>query len=88
LLLERRFSIAQGIGMRIRASTAAGWGRAIWWTGKPVLEADYGYQIDNMEGLDVTTDADGQVFVTMVSDDNHSILQRSLILEFRYVGDQ
>jgi hypothetical protein len=30
----------------------------------------------------------GKVFVTLVSDDNHSILQRNLILEFRYVGDE
>ena len=40
-----------------------------------------------MEGLDVSTDEAGQTFVTLVSDDNHSILQRNLVLEFRYLGD-
>jgi hypothetical protein len=88
LLLERRFSIAQGVGMRIRRIEGSRLGPGNLVDGETILEADYGYQIDNMEGLDVTTDADGQVFITMVSDDNHSILQRSLILEFRYLGDQ
>ena len=55
--------------------------------GKVVLEAGFGEQIDNMEGLDVTTDAQGQVFITLVSDDNYSILQRNLLLEFRYLGE-
>jgi hypothetical protein len=35
LLLERRFSIAQGVSAcEYDASTAAGWGLAIWWMGK------------------------------------------------------
>jgi hypothetical protein len=29
-----------------------------------------------------------KIFVTLVSDDNHSILQRNLMLEFRYLGDE
>ena len=49
----------------------------------PVLfEADMGYQIDNMEGIDVWTRADGAQMVSLISDDNHSILQRNLYLEF------
>jgi hypothetical protein len=87
LLLERRFSIAQGIGMRIRRIEGSRLGPGNLVDGAVILEADYGFQIDNLEGLDVTTDSDGQVFVTLVSDDNHSILQRNLLLEFRYLGD-
>ena len=87
LLLERRFSIAEGIGMRIRRIDASRLGPGNLVDGPVVLEADFGDQIDNMEGLDVSQDEDGGVFVTLVSDDNHSILQRNLILEFRYVGD-
>jgi hypothetical protein len=60
LLLERRFSIAQGIGMRIRRIDGSRLGPGNLVDGETILEADYGYQIDNMEGLDVTTDADGQ----------------------------
>ncbi|MDP2120377.1 MAG: esterase-like activity of phytase family protein [Hoeflea sp.] len=87
LLLERRFSIAGGIGMRIRRIDGSRLGPGNLVDGPVVLEADFGHQIDNMEGLDVTTDDQGEIFITLVSDDNHSILQRNLILEFRYIGD-
>ena len=87
LLLERRFSIAGGIGMRIRRIDGSRIGPGNLVDGPVLLEADFGNQIDNMEGLDVSTDEQGQIFVTLVSDDNHSILQRNLMLEFRYMGD-
>jgi hypothetical protein len=87
LLLERRFSIAEGIGMRIRRIDGSRLGPGNLVDGPVLLEADFGEQIDNMEGLDVSTDDAGQIFVTLVSDDNHSILQRNLVLEFRYLGD-
>lgn len=87
LLLERRYSIAGGIGMRVRRIDGSRLGPGNLVDGPIVLEADFGNQIDNMEGLDVTTDDQGQTFITLVSDDNHSILQRNLILEFRYIGD-
>ena len=47
-----------------------------------LLEADMSYQIDNMEAMDVWTRADGATMVSLMSDDNHSILQRNLYLEF------
>jgi hypothetical protein len=82
LLLERSFSIAEGVGMRLRRID----GRTIRpgrvATGKVILEADMGYQIDNMEGLDVWRRADGALIVSLISDDNHSLLQRNLYLEF------
>jgi len=87
LLLERRFSIAQGVGMRIRRIDGSRIGPGNLVDGPVLLEADFGEQIDNMEGLDVSTDEQGQVFVTLVSDDNYSILQRNLVLEFRILSD-
>ena len=42
-----------------------------------------GYQIDNMEGLALWTDAAGATRVSMISDNNRLILQRTLYLEFR-----
>jgi hypothetical protein len=41
------------------------------------------YQIDNMEGMDVWRRDDGALMVSIVSDDNQSLLQRNLYLEFR-----
>lgn len=86
LLLERRFSVSQGVGMRIRRikGTDIRAGRTV--DGDILMEADFGYQIDNMEGLDVSVAADGGTRVLLVSDDNHSLLQRTLLLEFRYDG--
>lgn len=86
LLLERRFNMASGISMRIRRIRVADMVKGATVDGEVVLEADMGYQIDNMECLDVWTRADGAVMVSLASDDNHSILQRNLYLEFVYGG--
>ena len=49
----------------------------------PVLfEADLGYEIDNMEGLSVHRGAGGETVLTLISDDNFSVLQRTLLLQF------
>jgi hypothetical protein len=50
--------------------------------GEVLLDAGMASQIDNMEGLAVRQDESGRVILTLVSDDNQSILQRTLILEF------
>ncbi len=83
LLLERRFNMAEGIGMRIRRIKAADIRPGAVMDGEILLQGDFSYQIDNMEGLDVFTAEDGTTHVVIVSDDNHSILQRNLMLEFR-----
>lgn len=85
LLLERRFNMAAGVGMRIRRIKSADIKPGAVIDGEILLQADFGYQIDNMEGIDAFTAADGSTRVVLVSDDNHSILQRSLMLEFRLV---
>lgn len=85
LLLERRFNVAEGIGMRIRRIKAADIRPGAVMDGSILLQADFSYQIDNMEGLDVFATEDGTMHVVIVSDDNHSILQRNLMLEFRLV---
>ena len=86
LLLERRFNMASGVAMRIRRITAQNIVKGATVDGDVLLEADMGYQIDNMECLDVWSRADGAVMVSLASDDNHSILQRNLYLEFVYGG--
>ena len=50
-----------------------------------LIEADMSHQIDNMEGLEVIERPDGEIRVILVSDDNHSILERNLMLEFRLI---
>ncbi|QKC81572.1 esterase-like activity of phytase family protein [Mesorhizobium sp. NZP2077] len=82
LLLERSFSMAGGLKMRLRRIYGESVEKGAVADGPVLLEADMGYQIDNMEGLDVWTRDDGALMVSLISDDNHSILQRNLYLEF------
>lgn len=83
LLLERRFSIATGVGMRLRRIEGDTIRPGAVVDGKIIFEADNRSQIDNMEGMDAVVAEDGSVHLIVVSDDNHSILQRTLMLEFR-----
>jgi hypothetical protein len=82
LLLERRFNMADGIGMRLRLIRGGSIEPKATVNGEILMEADLAYQIDNMEALDVWQDGAGKTRVTIMSDDNHSILQRNLLLEF------
>ncbi len=82
LLLERSFSMAGGVKMRLRRIYGESVEKGAVADGPVLMEADMGYQIDNMEGLDVWTRDDGALMVSLISDDNHSILQRNLYLEF------
>jgi hypothetical protein len=82
LLLERSFSMASGVKMRLRRIYGESITKGAVADGPVLFEADMNYQIDNMEGLDVWTRADGAEMVSLISDDNHSILQRNIYLEF------
>ncbi|MBB4240953.1 hypothetical protein GGD54_001673 [Rhizobium tropici] len=87
LLLERRFELIHGLGVRIRRIAGADIKPSAVADGEVIFAAGSGDQIDNMEGLDVFRAADGSLHLVMVSDDNHSILQRSLMLEFKLHDD-
>jgi hypothetical protein len=88
LLMERRFSPARGPAMRIRSVPLAAIKPGVLVDGKTLIEADLGYQIDNMEGIAVHRNADGETILTLVSDDNFSPLQRNLLLQFAVVDDK
>jgi hypothetical protein len=86
IILERRFTVQSGVAMRLRRIAASAIKAGATVTPATLLEADMAYQIDNMEALTITRDEDGTPRLTLASDDNHSILQRNLLLEFRLVG--
>ena len=82
LILERYFSILTGVRIRIRRilqNTIAP-GRVL--DGAAIFEADLGNTVDNMEALEVHQAANGDTVLTMVSDDNFSVVQRNLLLQF------
>jgi hypothetical protein len=87
LLLERRFTWWTGIAIRLRRIAISDIAPGAVVDGADLLFADLGYEIDNMEGLSVHTDANGAIVLTMVSDDNFNFLQRTVLLQFRLVED-
>ncbi|KAA3516923.1 hypothetical protein G6L63_13000 [Agrobacterium vitis] len=83
LLLERRFRFPSGLGMRIVRVKGDSIKPGALVDGEILLDADQSFQIDNMEGLDVVDMGNGDLRLILVSDDNHFMLQRTLMLEFR-----
>ena len=53
--------------------------------GSVLFEAGNNFEIDNMEGLAVHRNAAGETILTLVSDDNFSLLQRTILLRFALI---
>jgi hypothetical protein len=82
LLLERKFSWTSGLAVRIRRIALGAIRPGAVVDGPVLLEVDLGFEIDNMEGLSVHRMPGGEIVLTLVSDDNFSALQRTLLLQF------
>ena len=87
LILERRFTWWSGIAMRIRRIALAAIAPGALVDGEPLIVADMSLAIDNMEGLSVHRTPAGDLILTLVSDDNFSVLQRTILLQFRLVEE-
>jgi len=85
LVLERKFSLLAGIGIRIRRIALASLAPGAVVDGPSIFDADLGEEIDNMEGIDAHVTPEGDTVLTMVSDDNFSLIQRTLLLQFTLV---
>jgi hypothetical protein len=82
LVLERKYSPLAGVAVRIRRIALASIAPGALVDGEAIFTADLGYQVDNMEALAVHRAATGEIVLTMISDDNFSLLQRTLLLQF------
>jgi len=82
LVLERKFSWTTGLFVRIRRIALLDIQPGALVDGRVLFEADLGYNIDNLEGLSVHRGPNGETVLTLVSDDNFSALQRTLLLQF------
>jgi hypothetical protein len=85
LLLERRFRPPFGVACRVRyinGNEISGGARL---DGKTIFEADMNSTIDNMEGISAHKGADGATYVTLISDDNFNVFQRTLLLRFKLI---
>lgn len=85
LLLERWYQPLRGVGMRMRRIAGRDIRPGALADGPRLIEADLGYEIDNMEGLSVHQE-NGRTVLTLISDDNFSFLQRTVLLEFELVA--
>jgi hypothetical protein len=85
LILERKFSWFGGLGVRIRRIPLKSIGPTAVVEGPTIFNVDLGQEIDNMEGIDAHVTAEGDTVLTMVSDDNFSMIQRTLLLQFTLV---
>jgi hypothetical protein len=85
LILERKFSWLGGLGIRIRRIPLKSLSPGAVVEGPAIFNADLGQEVDNMEGIDAHVTAEGDTVLTMVSDDNFSMIQRTLLLQFTLV---
>jgi hypothetical protein len=86
VVLERKFGWTTGLFVRIRRIPTADIRPGALVDGPILLEADLGHQIDNMEGISAHHSG-GETVLTLISDDNFSPLQRTLLLQFSLVEE-
>jgi hypothetical protein len=88
LLLERRLALLRGgLAMRIRRVPLSSIKPGAVVDGTTLIEADLGYELDNMEGIAVHRNARGETIISLMSDDNFLPFQRTLLLQFALVGE-
>ena len=81
ILLERSYQGRLSLRMRLRRIPGDSIASGALVDGDILLTAGLASEIDNMEGLAIHRDERGTI-LTLVSDDNGSFLQRTLLLEF------
>lgn len=83
IVLERRFRWTEGVQMRLRLIKADALIPGSVLDPEVLLTADMMSEIDNMEGLAVHRSPQGEMVLTLVSDDNFNpFLQRTILLQF------
>jgi len=82
LILERSFNWTDGLTVRIRRVSLMDIRPGAVVDGPVLFSSDLSYAIDNMEGLSVHQTPLGDVVLTLISDDNFSTIQRTLLLQF------
>jgi len=85
LVLERKFSLVSGVGIRIRRVALKDIAPGALVDGPSIFDAGLSEEIDNMEGIDAHVTDEGDTVLTLVSDDNFSLIQRTLLLQFTLV---
>ncbi|HYH19812.1 MAG TPA: esterase-like activity of phytase family protein [Azospirillum sp.] len=87
LVLERRISLLGGWGGRITRVPAASLRPGATLVGEEMARLEAPLPVDNYEGISAVTGPRGETLVYVVSDDNSSPLQRTLLLMFALDGE-
>jgi hypothetical protein len=87
IILERYFTPIRGVAMRVRRVKTQDIKPNAVVDGEVLLTADKAFHVDNMEGLSIHRRANGETVFSIISDDNFSVAQRTLLLQFRWLGD-
>ena len=87
IVLERYFSPVRGVAMRLKRFKTTEIKPEAVVDGEIIISADSQFHVDNMEGLSIHKNSEGDTVFTIISDDNFSIAQRILLLQFKWTGD-
>ena len=83
-MLERRYSLAGGPGARLSVVAAGDIVPGAHLAGTPLAELKLPQSVDNFECVAARAAPDGSILIYILSDDNRSALQRTLLLQFRW----
>jgi hypothetical protein len=83
LVLERHYSLTNGWAARIKWLSREQLGAGALLSGHEIARLEPPSIVDNFEGIAVREDPEAGTLVYLISDDNYSSLQRTLLLQFR-----
>ena len=83
LLLERRYSLFTGTSVRLRRIAGSTLRAGAKLQGNQMLQLEGPFKVDNFEGLAVHQTPTLGALIYLISDDNYSPLQSTLLLQFR-----
>lgn len=81
-IVQRDYSVLTGVSIRIRRLHAGADGLPDDSTVETLARFESASGIDNMEGISVWSDSQGRLRLALISDDNFSLFQRTLLLDF------
>jgi hypothetical protein len=87
MVLERRFTAIGGVSARLRAIAADEIRPGALLQGRVLANLVPPITVDNMEAIDAWRTKTGEVRLLILSDDNFSALQRTILLEFALPAD-
>jgi hypothetical protein len=88
LILERQYSLQRGVTMRIRRLSLDAVEPGVLLDGPALIETESRQQVDNMEAISAHRAKSGETVLTIMSDDNFSPAQRTLLLQFTLPSPQ